>query len=918
MKNFIPYYLFRGTQIFIFLILFSSYGFAQDNRAFYAGSSGKETFNDIVELSDGTLLVCGQADDLNWISISKTQINNAAISNPSPANKYSFILHLSADMSQILSCAYLNQGVADDIKSIKFQNAPGTTTSNIFISGNTSGGYFIAKLNHNFLNGVPNDFSWVYNINASGYPKSYHPWDVDNQGNVFFIRGESHGYNWASIHCLNNSGILKPIPNWRTHWGSNGEVYGTLAELGLTENDISHSGIVLKFWGRGDLRSWTQTDYEAIIPDGNGGTKQGKWPMDILFNSPWDPVNKPTGSPGYTGYKRPGTPVYGGSAIVIDKRTNNLFIGMNTKSVLPDGNPDFEPAVIAMDNSGALLWWSRLYHEITPQGQIRNSTPDQYIDQLEIDYSQPASQSSLVVLARCHGNNVENFWEGNTIAINPSANGFQNQFTGSSGNIHISWLGKLKLTDGQLNASTYVAEFAEGMGGTSGSHSDPNLDGWPSPNAGWPTLNTTRCSDLEIASDGSVCVSCKGRRTITTANAYQKMVKPSEGNGSWNQFVRQYSSDLSSMLYSSLVVGEWDISNGTGGNNTEISSILAKGNSILAVGKHKDDGGSGALGNPIPVTGVPSWGASLPSNESALSVKYNTGPSQPEEGLPTPWTNTDIGNVAATGDASYNNGTFTLDGSGKDIWGNTDEFQFVYQSLNGDGEIVAQVNSLTNTHSWAKAGVMIRESLDGNSKHAMSVITWSNGVSFQRRTSTGSSSASTKIAGLSTPVWVKLSRNGNVFTSSYSADGNNWTEIGNVNISMDTSAFVGLCLTSHNDGTIATATYDNVTVNTGGSNARIASQSILKEEVNQQPEVILYPNPVKEGKARIDLKGFTQDNSIQLKIFNIEGKLLLDENIKNTTTTYQLNTQKFAGSKGIYLVKIISGESIFNKRLIID
>ncbi|WP_169513390.1 Ig-like domain-containing protein [Flexithrix dorotheae] len=209
--------------------------------------------------------------------------------------------------------------------------------------------------------------------------------------------------------------------------------------------------------------------------------------------------------------------------------------------------------------------------------------------------------------------------------------------------------------------------------------------------------------------------------------------------------------------------------------------------------------------------------------------------------LPSPWVNADIGNVAATGSATYANSTFTLEGSGKDIWGNTDEFQFVYQPLNGDGEIVAQVNSLTNTNAWAKAGVMIRESLDGNSKHAMSVITWSNGVSFQRRTSTGSSSSSTKIAGITAPIWVKMNRTGNVFTSSYSADGTNWTEVGNVNISMDTDVFVGLCLTSHNDGTICTAEYANVNLTTGGSSPQ--SQTItfnsLADKQTDDPDFTL-------------------------------------------------------------------------------
>ena len=63
----------------------------------------------------------------------------------------------------------------------------------------------------------------------------------------------------------------------------------------------------------------------------------------------------------------------------------------------------------------------------------------------------------------------------------------------------------------------------------------------------------------------------------------------------------------------------------------------------------------------------------------------------------------------------------------------TDAFHFVYQSLTGDGTIIARMASITNTNSWAKAGVMIRENLDANARHAMVVVTPRSGVAFQRR-----------------------------------------------------------------------------------------------------------------------------------------------------------------------------------------
>jgi len=52
-----------------------------------------------------------------------------------------------------------------------------------------------------------------------------------------------------------------------------------------------------------------------------------------------------------------------------------------------------------------------------------------------------------------------------------------------------------------------------------------------------------------------------------------------------------------------------------------------------------------------------------------------------------------------------------MSAAGVDIWGTADEFTFAWKSLTGNGTIVAKVESVENTDPWAKAGVMIRESL---------------------------------------------------------------------------------------------------------------------------------------------------------------------------------------------------------------
>jgi hypothetical protein len=178
-----------------------------------------------------------------------------------------------------------------------------------------------------------------------------------------------------------------------------------------------------------------------------------------------------------------------------------------------------------------------------------------------------------------------------------------------------------------------------------------------------------------------------------------------------------------------------------------------------------------------------------------------------------PTASTDIGQVAVAGSTSIANGVYTVRASGADIWGTRDEFRFVRGSLSGDGEITARVDSVSATHPWTKAGVMIRETLSSQSRYAYTLVSASSGVDFQRRLSTGASAASSgRPDGVTrAPYWVRMRRIGNVFTAYVSADGLAWRQQGSsVTIAMGASVYAGLAVTSHRDGRLATAVFSNV------------------------------------------------------------------------------------------------------------
>ncbi|NJK91127.1 MAG: hypothetical protein HC904_04405 [Blastochloris sp.] len=173
------------------------------------------------------------------------------------------------------------------------------------------------------------------------------------------------------------------------------------------------------------------------------------------------------------------------------------------------------------------------------------------------------------------------------------------------------------------------------------------------------------------------------------------------------------------------------------------------------------------------------------------------------------WNSVDIGPVTPAGGSSYEESTdrFTLQGSGSDIWGTGDAFHFVHQSLEGDGALTVLVESLQNTHAWAKAGLMFRDGSEVGAVNAALFVTPGNGITFQRRRISGASTVSTSISGLQAPRWLKLERRGSVVAAFYSTDGEDWTLIGTDTLLFPQSVLGGLAVTSHANGQISTAEF---------------------------------------------------------------------------------------------------------------
>jgi hypothetical protein len=262
--------------------------------------------------------------------------------------------------------------------------------------------------------------------------------------------------------------------------------------------------------------------------------------------------------------------------------------------------------------------------------------------------------------------------------------------------------------------------------------------------------------------------------------------------------------------------------------------------------------------------------------------------------ISAPWTQNDVGPNASEpsiiGEASYDpnvgNGKFTISGGGHDIWDAADGFHFVHQKMTGDFVITAEVVDIQNTDAWAKAGVMVRETLDAGSRFAMMAVTPGNQAHLQGRRITGSGDGTTSLFNLAAPTgavngrgWVRLSRVGNTFTGQYSLDGLNWVSGGTQVFpgpNFPAEVYVGLATTAHNNSLIATSNIQNVSFGVPDTVAPVLSDVEVDGKIpaglayTPSQHLVLKFNEAVSGVAEQDFEMFVPGvGVVSVESFNV-------------------------------------------------
>jgi TolB protein len=175
---------------------------------------------------------------------------------------------------------------------------------------------------------------------------------------------------------------------------------------------------------------------------------------------------------------------------------------------------------------------------------------------------------------------------------------------------------------------------------------------------------------------------------------------------------------------------------------------------------------------------------------------------------------TDVGQVELAGAAVYDagRGAYRVTGSGANIWGSVDAFQFVWKKVAGDLELSVEVDwQGEGKNAHRKAGLMVRQDLEAGSPYADAVVHGDGLISLQFRRVRSGPTIEVKSA-IKAPASIKLERNGDLLSLSVAPRGEAYGSAGSVTVVLPAAVYAGLVVCSHDAAVRETADFKNVTV----------------------------------------------------------------------------------------------------------
>jgi poly(3-hydroxybutyrate) depolymerase len=276
------------------------------------------------------------------------------------------------------------------------------------------------------------------------------------------------------------------------------------------------------------------------------------------------------------------------------------------------------------------------------------------------------------------------------------------------------------------------------------------------------------------------------------------------------------------------------------------------------------------------------------------------------------WLHCDIGPTEVQGALTLEANAFTVSSNGYDIADSSDACTFIQKNGEGNLSISARIDAFSSSQAGAKAGVMIRESVEAASPSVSLVILKSGALQMMRRYKESSiATASTVMESVALPIYVKLERIAGKFYLYVSENGSDWGEaLKTTTVKMNDRARIGLCLSAHGNAGVS-AVFSQVVLTT---------EPLAVDELQQEnaPAVFQlvnsYPNPFNPEihfSYAINPAYLNARNRVHLTIYNILGQRIYRETRAAQATGQFLwrgvNQNGYHQASGVYLVELTYG-----------
>jgi hypothetical protein len=233
----------------------------------------------------------------------------------------------------------------------------------------------------------------------------------------------------------------------------------------------------------------------------------------------------------------------------------------------------------------------------------------------------------------------------------------------------------------------------------------------------------------------------------------------------------------------------------------------------------------------------------------------------------------DLGSVVHAGSAQYNaaHGSYTLTGSGENVWFTADAFQFAWKRVTGDITLTADVSFPEkggNPHR--KAVLMIRQSLDADSPYADVALHGEGLTSLQFRDAKGGPTHEIQ-SNISAPSRLRIEKRGDFFYLFLAAaPGEPLRPSGaSIKLPLQGSFYIGIGVCSHDKNTVEKAVFSNLEITTPIASAAppVLYSTLETVTISSTDRRVVYVAP-----AHFEAPNWSHDGTYFL--FNSDGHIL--------------------------------------------